>query len=97
MPKLMRLYPVTNNNGRWSPDEGEQRCGRCAKTTCVGLSSGVNKRQGRCRAILIQPKAGVAACFAKTSFAYNGTLVQPQPPFVGGPSNGGNPESSSGE
>ena len=43
------------------------------------------------------PKAGVAACFAKTSFAYNGTLVQPQPPFVGGPSNGGNPERSSGE
>jgi len=29
------------------------------------------------------PKAGVAACFAKTSFAYNGTLVQPQPPSSG--------------
>ena len=83
MPKLMRLYPVTNNNGRWSPDEGEQRCGRCAKTTCVGLSSGVNKRQGRCRAILIQPKAGVAACLAMIPFARKKQPVQPQSQAMG--------------
>ena len=86
----MRLYPVTNNNGRWSPDEGEQRCGRCAKTTCVGLSSGVNKRQGRCRAILIQPKAGVAACLAMIPSAYNGTSCP-----ATAASNGGSSERSS--
>lgn len=29
------------------------------------------------------PKAGMAACFATTSSAYNGTLAQPQPPATG--------------
>lgn len=29
------------------------------------------------------PKAGMAACFAMTSSAYNGTLAQPQPPATG--------------
>ncbi len=83
MPKLMRLYPVTNNNGRWSPDEGEQRCGRCAKITCVGLSFGVNKRQERCIAIIIQPKAGVAACFAMIPSARKKQPVQPQSQAMG--------------
>lgn len=43
------------------------------------------------------PKPGMAACFATTSSAYNGTLAQPQPPATGGSRNGGNPERSSGE
>ena len=37
--------------------------------------SDVNERPIRCRAKLIQPKAGMAACLAMIPSAYNGTIL----------------------
>ena len=90
MPIQQRLYPVTNNVGWRSPDEGEQRCGGCAKTTCIGQASSVNERPLRCRAKLIQPKAGMAARLAMIPSAYNGTFCP-----ATAASNGGSSERSS--
>ena len=65
-----------------------ERCGRCAMTTC-------RRQKGNAFLFLLSmtankvpsgssdPKAGMAACFAKTSSAYNGTPVQPQSQAMG--------------
>ena len=65
-----------------------ERCGRCAMTTCRSqkgnaflflLSMTANKVPSGSS----DPNAGMAACFAKTSSAYNGTPAQPQPQAMG--------------
>ena len=53
-------------------------------------SSGVNDGLIRCQAILTQPKAALASCFAMTPSTYNGTSC-----LATATSNGGSSERSS--
>ena len=65
-----------------------ERCGQSAMTTCrrkadVSLLSLLSMTAYKVPSGSSDPKAGMAACFATTSSAYNGTSAQLQPQAMG--------------